>query len=141
MTARILFVDDDPVLLEAMERQFGERHGVETAGGGRAALDVFQRQRPFDVVVADQSMPGMTGVELLATIRSLSPDTVRILLTGDPDLQVVQDAVVDGIIFRVLAKPCTVDALQGVINAGIRRRKDVGPVSAKPALAPGSTCR
>lgn len=141
MTARILFVDDDPVLLEAMERQFGEHHGVETAGGGRAALDVFQRQRPFDVVVADQSMPGMTGVELLTTIRSLSPDTARILLTGDPDLQAVHDAVTDGVIFRVLAKPCTVDALQGVINAGIRRYRDVRPVPAKPALPPGSACR
>lgn len=119
MTARILFVDDDPLLLEAMERQFGERHGVKTAGGGRAALDAVQRQGPFDVVVSDQSMPGMTGVELLKAIRCLAPDTVLILLTGDPDLPAVRDALAEDPIFRVLAKPCTVDALQSAINAGI----------------------
>ena len=85
MNNRILFVDDDPNLLAALSRSLRKLFTFDTALSGAEALQKLDRDGPYAVVVADQTMPGMSGVELLETVRELAPDTVRLMLTGNAD--------------------------------------------------------
>ena len=76
---------------------------------------------PFAVVVADMRMPGMDGVEFLQHVKEMSPDTVRIMLTGNADMQTAIDAVNKGNIFRFLTKPCPYETMTVAVNAGDRK--------------------
>ncbi|MEZ6104810.1 MAG: response regulator [Pirellulaceae bacterium] len=76
-----------------------------------AALEELRQHGPFAVVVSDMQMPGMTGVQLLHRIGELSPDTVRMMLTGNADQQTAVEAVNEGHIFRFLNKPCEPEVL------------------------------
>ncbi len=79
---RILVVDDQPIILDVLQAQLLEDgHQVETAGDGREALELIEK-RPFDLVITDQSMPGMTGEELAVVVKEHCPKTAVILLTG-----------------------------------------------------------
>ncbi len=79
---RILVVDDLPIILDVLQAQLLEDgHQVETAGDGREALAIIEKQ-PFDLVITDQSMPGMTGEELAVVVKEHCPKTAVILLTG-----------------------------------------------------------
>jgi EAL domain-containing protein (putative c-di-GMP-specific phosphodiesterase class I)/CheY-like chemotaxis protein len=109
---RLLLVDDEPSILSALKRQM-RRDGYEilTATGGREGLDLLARQS-IDVIVSDQRMPGMTGVEFLRTVKTLYPETVRIVLSGFTELQSVTDAVNEGAIYKFLTKPWDDDQLR-----------------------------
>jgi response regulator RpfG family c-di-GMP phosphodiesterase len=105
---RILFVDDEPDLLAGMERSLRSEHfGVTTAPSGALALAAMRRAGPFAVIVSDLRMPEMDGVTLLRTARELFPDTVRVLFTGQPDMDRAIAAVNEGEIFRFVTKPCS----------------------------------
>ncbi|HLO67319.1 MAG TPA: HD domain-containing phosphohydrolase [Holophaga sp.] len=121
MPARVLFVDDDPLLLRALCRAFRGRFEVLTATSGHEALDLLLDSPPVSVIVADMGMPGMDGVELLQEVKSLSPDTVRIMLTGQGDQLTAIEAVNGGSVFRFLTKPCDMAALGAMVEAGIRQ--------------------
>ena len=103
---RILFVDDEPNLLDGIRRTLFEKYDFLTASSGAEALDLIRREGPFAVVVSDMRMPAMNGAELLSRIRVRSPDTVRVLLTGHSDIDAAIDAINDGQVFRFLTKPC-----------------------------------
>lgn len=77
MTEKILFVDDEVHILNAMKRQLRKRFDVATAESGKEALEKFKTEDPFAVVVADMRMPVMDGIQLLSYIKDLSPDTVK----------------------------------------------------------------
>lgn len=79
--ARVLFVDDEPRVLTTMRMLFRAHYEVFFAEGGAQALELLRKQ-PVDVVVSDQRMPGMSGIELLRAARELNPNAMRILLTG-----------------------------------------------------------
>lgn len=111
MPEKVLFVDDDPNLLASCERSFRRRFPVETAGGGEAALQILAERGPFAVVVSDRQMPGMDGIQLLSLVRQRAPDTVRIMLTGNVDLEGAIKVVNEGNIFRFLTKPCPSEIL------------------------------
>ncbi|HXR37836.1 MAG TPA: response regulator [Terracidiphilus sp.] len=81
--ARILLVDDEVRVLDAMRRNLRTYFDITTATSGAEALDILQHQGPFAVLVSDLRMPGMGGLELLAQARNLAPDTTRVLLTPD----------------------------------------------------------
>ncbi len=119
MTEKVLLVDDDPNLLDALRRQFRKRFDLMTAEGGDAALDCFGNGTTVAVAVVDMRMPGMDGLQLLRRIREVSPDTVRIMLTGNADQQTAVDAINQGSIFRFFGKPCDPDILAEGIEAGI----------------------
>ncbi len=119
MNKRVLFIDDDENLLDSFRRYFRARFEVHTAAGGQEGLEATERSGPFAVVVADLRMPGLDGVQVLARIREMSPDTVRIMLTGNADLPAAMDAVNEGNIFRLLTKPCQAADLVGAIEAGL----------------------
>jgi response regulator RpfG family c-di-GMP phosphodiesterase len=121
MSEKVLCVDDDENILAAYQRNLRKRFSLETALGGDEALQKVQTTGPYAVVVADMKMPGMNGIELLARIREIAPDTIRIMLTGNADLPTAVDAINRGHIFRFLNKPCSPDMLGLTIEAGLNQ--------------------
>ncbi|MDX2477486.1 MAG: response regulator [Gammaproteobacteria bacterium] len=106
MTQKILFVDDEQHVLQAMQRQLRKRFEIEVACGGEEALKVLKEKGPFAVIISDMRMPEMNGVELLSMVKNSYPDTVRMMLTGNADQETAMEAVNTGEIFRFLTKPC-----------------------------------
>jgi response regulator RpfG family c-di-GMP phosphodiesterase len=94
---------------------------IETANGAAAGLEMIQSKGPFAVVVSDMRMPEMNGARFLAKVNEISPDTVRMVLSGQADLDSTVAAVNEGHIFRFMMKPCESDKLLEVINAGIEQ--------------------
>jgi len=112
---RVLCVDDEPLVLEAMQDNLRRTFDLTTAAGGAEGLAKIQDGPPFAVVVSDMRMPGMDGATFLSFVRQVSPDTVRMLLTGQSDMDTAVLAVNEGQIFRFLTKPCArADLLQAV---------------------------
>jgi len=110
-----LLVDDEPALLDGLRRQLRERYAVTTAVGGSAALDALRSTGDFAVVISDMRMPEMDGATLLSLVRQEAPDAVRMLLTGQADVESAAAAINDGQIFRFLTKPCAPDTLQAAL--------------------------
>ncbi|HZP66259.1 MAG TPA: response regulator [Rudaea sp.] len=102
--ATVLFVDDEERILRSLRMLFRGRCQVLATTSGREALE-FVRRQPVHVVVSDQRMPEMVGVELLRGVREASPATMRLLLTGYSDLPAIVASVNDGEIFRFVEKP------------------------------------
>lgn len=114
---RILCVDDDPNVTGLLARLLGGKFEVVAANSGAVALGHITSEKPFAVVVSDFRMPDIDGVTLLGHIREVAADTVRILLTGNGDLETAMAAVNRGQVFRFLEKPCTPDLLRGAVAA------------------------
>jgi response regulator RpfG family c-di-GMP phosphodiesterase len=119
MPEKILCVDDELNILLALQRQLRKQFHVESAMGAEQALATMQRDGPFAVIVSDLQMPGMNGLELLSRARELSPDTIRIMLTGQADLTTAIAAVNKNSIFRFLTKPCSAEEITGTLQAAI----------------------
>lgn len=106
LPVRVLCVDDEPIILESLKRLAeGENFEIVTASSGEAALDIIQELGDVGVVIADQLMPTMSGVDLLKKVWEVAPDTVRIMLTGHGDLNIAGDAINRGGAFRYITKP------------------------------------
>ena len=119
MSNKILFVDDEQNLLDAMRRQFRGRFDVSTALGGHEGLRTLKAEGPFAVIVTDYKMPLMNGLEFLERSREISPDSVRIMLTGYAEHQTAIDAVEKGHVFHFLTKPCDSDTLSEALTAAL----------------------
>jgi response regulator RpfG family c-di-GMP phosphodiesterase len=117
---RVLYVDDEEKVLLAVERHLRKDFDLTVSASPRDAIGIVKGGETFGVVVADLRMPGMDGVEFLKAMRSASPDTTRIMVTGNADLQAAKRAVNDGNIFRFLTKPCTPDQLIDAVRSGHR---------------------
>lgn len=116
MKLRILFVDDEPKVLQGLLRMMhSKRHEWEifTAGGGQEALDLLSRN-PVDVVVTDVRMPGMDGSQLLKELQNRYPEVVRIVLSGHSDREMVLKSVRPA--HQYLSKPCSDEILKSVIE-------------------------
>ena len=116
--ARILFVDDEARVLTAMRAMFRREYEVHVANSGAEALKVL-REHAIDVVISDQRMPGMTGVEMLREARSVAPRTMRVLLTGYADLAAIEHAINESEVFRYLMKPCPRDQLKETVALAV----------------------
>lgn len=103
---RVLCVDDEPNVLEGMQLHLRRKFALTTASSGPEALEKMKASAPFAAIVSDMRMPGMSGAEFLKAARGFAPDSVRLLLTGQSDLQSAVSAVNEGQIFRFLTKPC-----------------------------------
>ncbi len=119
MEEKILFVDDDPNILSAYQRQLRKQFTVDTAQGGELGLTAIADHGPYSVIVADMGMPGMNGIQFLSKVKEITPDSVRIMLTGNADQQTAMDAINEGNIFRFLTKPCQPEVITKVLTAGI----------------------
>jgi response regulator RpfG family c-di-GMP phosphodiesterase len=123
MIARILLVDDEEAILAGYQRNLRKRFDLDQATSGEAALALLRTEASYAVIVADMHMPGMNGLDLLKQAMEISPDTTRVMITGDADQRTAADAVNQGQVFRFLAKPCHADALCEAITAGIRQNQ------------------
>lgn len=116
----ILMVDDEANILSAYSRNLRNKYNVLTSSKPDEAIQLFRKQEnPIKVVVSDYKMPGIDGIQFLYLVKNVSPDTVRIMLTGYAELKTAIKAVNEGNIFRFLTKPCPVENLESAIDAGI----------------------
>ncbi len=120
---RILCVDDEAGVLEGLDLILGRRFKVETATSGAAGLDTLERCRDVAVVISDMRMPHMDGAAFLSKVRTVAPDAIRILLTGQSDMKSAISAVNEGQIFRFLTKPCAPASLTAAIDAACEQRR------------------
>ena len=133
---RVLFVDDEKRVLNSMRGLFRREFELFLTTEGANAVKLVT-ENEIDVVVADQRMPGMTGIEVLGKIRELSPRTVRILLTGYADQDAVEGSINIGEVFRFLSKPCPPKTLRETLKLAIAAARTVpAPTSGAPAPAP-----
>jgi CheY-like chemotaxis protein len=120
---RLLFVDDEPEVLEAVSVNLRKGYEVVTATSGAAGLEYLEAEADFAVVVSDMRMPKMDGATFLALARETAPDVVRMLLTGQSDLEATIKAVNHGQIFRFLSKPCPKDTLIAAIDSAVTQHR------------------
>lgn len=111
----VLFVDDERRVLTSMRAMFRRDYEVLLANSGQEAIDLL-RDHSVDVIVSDQRMPGMTGVEVLKAVKTLAPNAMRILLTGYADLKAIEASINEGEVFRYLTKPCPSEQLKEAIG-------------------------
>jgi len=123
MLDRVLFVDDEPNVLMGFRRELHGLFDVSVAAGGQAALDMIVDGAPFAVVVSDMNMPGIDGIHLLRQVKKIAPDTVRIMLTGQADIETAIEAVNEGSIFRFMTKPCPKDVLVKSLRAAVEQHR------------------
>ncbi len=121
---RVLVVDDEPANLEVLQETLEDEWEVLCATSGTGALELLDRVGPVDLVIADQRMPGMTGVELLARVAVTAPSTVRIVLTGFSDVAPMLAAINRGSVFRFLLKPFDPAELQAVVRDALAYKRD-----------------
>ena len=138
---KILFVDDDDRILNGLRTLFRQDYNVLTASGGEAAMEIVKRGG-VHVVVSDQRMPGMTGVELLRKVRKEAPNAVRMLLTGYADLASLVGSINDGEIFRFVKKPWENDELRkdilDAVKAALAKANAAPPAPAESPRTAGS---
>jgi len=117
----VLLVADEANVLDALARLFLDRDVlVLRAGNGEEALGIVRRE-PVAVVVSDNLLPGMHGIELLSRVRDFSPDTVRVLLTGSADLPAATEAIHRGEVFRFHEKPWVDEEIVLTVEEGVQR--------------------
>lgn len=136
--ARILFIDDEKRVLNAMRGLFRREYELFLTCEGAEAIRMVE-ENDIDVIVADQRMPGMTGIEVLGKIKERSPRTVRILLTGYADPSAVEGSINVGEVFRFLSKPCPPKMLRETLALAVTAAQTapvVRPEPKKPAPAP-----
>jgi|CZKR01.1.fsa_nt_gi CheY-like chemotaxis protein len=119
LAEKILLVDDDPNILDGYRRSLSREFLMETAQGGEPALALAAKNGPYAVVVSDMRMPGMDGIQLLSRIKALSPDTIRVMLTGNADTETAINAINEGNIFRFLNKPCNKEGMAKTLTAAL----------------------
>ncbi|MCA9738382.1 MAG: response regulator [Gemmatimonadetes bacterium] len=107
----VLCVDDEPKVLEGIELNLRRKFRVLTATSGEEALEILAGEDSVAAILSDMRMPGMTGADLLARVRSERPEITRMLLTGQTDLDSAIRAVNEGQLFRFLTKPCPTEQL------------------------------
>lgn len=106
MNQKILFVDDEPAVLRRYQQMLASEFDMATAASGQEGLVSLCNHGPFAVVISEMQMAGMDGVQFLKRVRQVAPNTIRLLITGDLDLNSAASAVNEGCVFRLLIKPC-----------------------------------
>jgi len=119
---KILFVDDEENILNSLRRLLmDEPYELLTANSGREGLETLKRNPDVGLIVSDQRMPEMSGVEFLMQSRELAPDALRMVLTGYADINAAVDAINKGGAYRYAAKPWKDDELIQIIREGVTR--------------------
>ncbi|SDM89561.1 PAS domain S-box-containing protein/diguanylate cyclase (GGDEF) domain-containing protein [Geoalkalibacter ferrihydriticus] len=116
----LLIVDDEPNTLSALQRALAEEgYRIHSAGSAQQGLEILAKNS-VQVILTDQRMPGMSGTEFLGRVKSLHPDTVRIILSGYADLDTVVRSVNEGALYKFLGKPWDDDQLREHIRDAFR---------------------
>lgn len=114
--AQILFVDDEPHIVATLKSLFRAKYEVHTATSGAEALEIVKRN-PIHVIVSDQRMPEMAGIDLLRHVKEIAPSTMRILLTGYADFAAIVGSVNSGEVYRYIYKPWNNKEIQDTVHA------------------------
>jgi CheY-like chemotaxis protein len=120
---RILVVDDEEAILETMTFTFQDDYEVVTANDPRKALEILDEQAPFAVVLTDQRMPEMSGVEFVTEVCRRHPATVRMILTGFSDMDAIIQAINDGHVYAYITKPWEPEQLKQVMKQAVEHYK------------------
>jgi len=115
---RILAVDDEPANLHLLRRTFRQEYDIQLAESGREGLELL-RNSPVDIIITDQRMPGMTGVEMLVESRLINPDAVRMILTAYTDVKDIIDSINKGHIYRYILKPWSPEDLKVTVTRAL----------------------
>jgi DNA-binding NtrC family response regulator len=118
MNYKIMIVDDEPANLRTLERLFRPHYQVVTAPSGAEALTLLE-QHDVALLISDQRMPAMTGVELMMKTVAIRPHMVKILLTGYTDVGTLIDALNSGLVYRYLTKPWNNDDLRLTVSRAL----------------------
>jgi CheY-like chemotaxis protein len=119
---RVLCVDDEPNILEGLAVNLGRSYHVITAPSAQRALEVLRDTgEPIAIIISDMRMPVMDGAAFLSRARAIRPEAVRILLTGQSDIDSAIAAINDGQIFRFLTKPCLPSTLRTTLESALRQ--------------------
>ena len=121
MAEKILFVDDDKRILSSLKRQFHKKYEVHLTVDPFKALEFVKNSGPFAVVVADIRMPELDGVQFLSQVKEISPDSVRVILTGQADMETAIASVNEGNVFRFLTKPCPFEKMDQFLDDCIKQ--------------------
>ena len=119
MSKKVLFVDDDERILSALQRRLRKEFDFHVASDAEEALRIMSKDGPFAVVISDQQMPGMRGVEFLKEVMTRNPMTVRVMLTGNADRETAVASVNDSAVFRYLNKPCPVETITETLREAL----------------------
>jgi two-component system, probable response regulator PhcQ len=121
--SKLLLVDDEPNLTSALVRSLDRtQFEIFTADSAQQGLLILAGH-DIDVVVSDERMPGMTGSQFLAEVRKRWPNTIRMILSGQADLEAAVRAINEGEVYRFLLKPCHPKELQLTIQQGLQQKK------------------
>lgn len=121
---RILFVDDDTIVLRVLRRSMEDDYDVETAESGFKALEILRTTAPISCVVSDMRMPMMDGVELVNKISKEWPGIPCIILTGNQDEESERRAIEEKNVFRLMNKPSPRGEIIDAIESALRQRTD-----------------
>ena len=122
MKHTVLFIDDETDIREMLKETFArEPYTVLLASSADEALSMLS-QGPVDVVISDEKMPGMSGTELLAVVRKKYPDTIRMILTGNANLDTAIHAINVGQIYRFFKKPCNMVDLAITVRQALQHK-------------------
>ena len=130
MKHSILCVDDEVDNVDALERLFRRKYNVVKATSGAEALEIL-RKESVALIVSDQRMPGMTGVDFLSAAKERQPDAIRMLLTGYTDIESVISAINSGQIYRYITKPWDPVDLENAVDKAIERYELAGELKKK----------
>lgn len=111
----ILFIDDEIRILRTLKALFRKEYNVHIANSGDEALEILKKMT-MDIVVSDQRMPGMLGNELLAKVRRMQPQAIRMLLTGYLDKKAIIKTINEGEVYRFISKPWDRDEIKEIIS-------------------------
>jgi two-component system, probable response regulator PhcQ len=121
--SKLLLVDDEPNLTSALVRSLDRtQFEIFTADSAQQGLMILAGN-DIDVVVSDERMPGMSGSQFLAEVRKKWPNTIRMILSGQADLEAAVRAINEGEVYRFLLKPCHPKELQLTIQQGLQHKK------------------
>lgn len=123
MKEKVLWIDDDAQLLAGMRRNLRAEFEVDVALSGPEGLDQLEKGGPYAVIVADMQMPRMNGLEFLSRAMLRSPESVRLMLTGDANQREAIDAVNQGQLFQFLEKPCAPEALLVALRGAVSQHR------------------
>jgi len=108
----VIVVDDESYVLNALKRLLhDENYTVSTTNKPTDVLELV-KQTPVSLIISDYEMPEMTGIDLLKAVKAISPETIRIILTGKADMQATVRAINEGEVFRFITKPWDDDDLR-----------------------------
>lgn len=124
MSYKILIVDDEPANLRVLERLVSQDYGAIVASSGAEALEQLL-QHNIAVIISDQRMPEMTGLDFLKKAAELRQQTVRILLTGYTDVDTLVDAINSGVVYQYVTKPWSNDDLLQTIKRGLEHHESI----------------